>query len=125
MKKAAGTRSCRACGCTDLDCGACIERTGKACHWVEPDLCSACAELGYNTLIKVKRGNDNIATARVGGRTYRASCTAGDREACVRLAEKVALAVRAESGRVERYKTLSLHRGRAALYLTFRTGGAA
>jgi len=35
---------CRVCGCTDGDCSGCIERTGNACHWVEPDLCSACAE---------------------------------------------------------------------------------
>lgn len=34
---------CRVCGCTDLDCRGCIERTGKACHWVEANLCSACA----------------------------------------------------------------------------------
>lgn len=36
---------CRKCGCTDLDCSGCIERTGAPCHWVEPDLCSACLEL--------------------------------------------------------------------------------
>jgi hypothetical protein len=36
-------RSCRICGCTDLDCSVCIERTGEPCHWVEEDLCSACA----------------------------------------------------------------------------------
>jgi hypothetical protein len=33
---------CRVCGCTDDDCRGCIERTGKPCWWVEPDLCSAC-----------------------------------------------------------------------------------
>lgn len=37
-------RRCRVCGCTDDDCSQCIERTGAPCHWVEPDLCSACAE---------------------------------------------------------------------------------
>ena len=31
---------CRVCGCTDR--WACNTPTG-ACHWVEPDLCSACA----------------------------------------------------------------------------------
>ncbi len=36
-------RSCRVCGCTDDDCRQCIARTGRPCHWVEPDLCSACA----------------------------------------------------------------------------------
>lgn len=33
---------CRVCGCTDDNCSACVERTGDACYWVEPDLCSAC-----------------------------------------------------------------------------------
>jgi hypothetical protein len=37
-------RRCRVCGCTDDDCTQCIERTGEPCHWVEPDLCSACTE---------------------------------------------------------------------------------
>ncbi len=37
-------RRCRVCGCTDLDCRGCIERTGEPCHWVEQDLCSACVE---------------------------------------------------------------------------------
>lgn len=35
-------RACRVCGCTDLDCSGCIERTGKPCYWVDDDLCSAC-----------------------------------------------------------------------------------
>jgi hypothetical protein len=35
-------RRCRVCGCTDEDCTRCVIRTGRACHWVEPDLCSAC-----------------------------------------------------------------------------------
>lgn len=34
---------CRICGCTDLDCSGCIERTGSPCYWVSPGLCSACA----------------------------------------------------------------------------------
>lgn len=37
-----GVRACRKCGCTDLDCSGCWQRTGFACYWVEPDLCSAC-----------------------------------------------------------------------------------
>ena len=36
-------RRCRACGCWDLDCSGCVARTGLPCHWVEKDLCSACA----------------------------------------------------------------------------------
>lgn len=35
--------ACRVCGCTDKDCSGCIARTGRPCHWVERDLCSACA----------------------------------------------------------------------------------
>jgi hypothetical protein len=35
-------RTCRRCGCTDADCSGCVARTGKPCHWVEVDLCSAC-----------------------------------------------------------------------------------
>ncbi len=35
--------SCRKCGCTDQNAQGCIERTGKACHWTRPGLCSACA----------------------------------------------------------------------------------
>ncbi len=36
-------RKCRICGCTDDDCSQCIAKTGEPCHWVEPNLCSACA----------------------------------------------------------------------------------
>lgn len=35
-------RSCRVCGCTDTNCRGCVERTGRACHWIAGDLCSAC-----------------------------------------------------------------------------------
>jgi hypothetical protein len=38
---------CRVCGCHDLDCSRCIERTGEPCSWVEPSLCSACAEVSF------------------------------------------------------------------------------
>ncbi len=34
--------ACRVCGCTEDNCRQCIERTGDACTWMEPDLCSAC-----------------------------------------------------------------------------------
>lgn len=42
VKKSSAPSSCRVCGCTDDDCSACIKRTGEACSWMEPDLCSAC-----------------------------------------------------------------------------------
>lgn len=35
-------RLCLKCGCTDYDCRHCIEKTGRPCHWVAKDLCSAC-----------------------------------------------------------------------------------
>jgi Domain of unknown function (DUF4326) len=35
-------RSCRVCGCTDLNCIQCIQRTGVPCSWAEIDLCTAC-----------------------------------------------------------------------------------
>jgi hypothetical protein len=37
-------RRCRECGCTDMDCSDCVERTGVPCYWIEADLCSACAK---------------------------------------------------------------------------------
>lgn len=39
-----GVRTCRVCRCTDDDCRQCVEKTGRPCHWVEPDLCSACVQ---------------------------------------------------------------------------------
>ena len=42
-----GEPRCRVCGCTDLDCSPCVERTGQPCFWIEPDRCSACA--GHDT----------------------------------------------------------------------------
>jgi PRTRC genetic system protein E len=35
---------CRECGCTEDNCTQCVEKTGKPCHWVETDLCSACVK---------------------------------------------------------------------------------
>lgn len=36
-------RVCRVCGCTNDNCIQCVRKTGRPCHWVEDDLCSACA----------------------------------------------------------------------------------
>lgn len=35
---------CRACGCTDDDCSACIEATGQRCSWADEQhtLCTRC-----------------------------------------------------------------------------------
>jgi hypothetical protein len=46
-------RTCRVCGCTDDNCQQCIEKTGQACHWVEKDLCSACAPGGTVDMIVI------------------------------------------------------------------------
>jgi hypothetical protein len=35
-------RICRVCGCSELD--ACVGPRATGCHWVEHDLCSACAD---------------------------------------------------------------------------------
>jgi hypothetical protein len=43
-KPASQQRACRECGCTENDCSGCIARTGAPCHWIEADLCSACAD---------------------------------------------------------------------------------
>lgn len=40
--RCAAVATCRGCGCTDADCRQCVAKTGEPCHWVEPDLCSAC-----------------------------------------------------------------------------------
>lgn len=39
-------RACRVCGCTQNN--ACVI-AGVPCHWVEPNLCSACAP-GINSM---------------------------------------------------------------------------
>lgn len=36
-------KMCMKCGCTDDNCIACIQKTGQPCHWISPNLCSACA----------------------------------------------------------------------------------
>lgn len=37
-------RKCIVCDCTESNCRQCIEKTGDACYWIDPDLdiCSAC-----------------------------------------------------------------------------------
>lgn len=35
-------RTCRHCGCTDMDCSQCIELTGQPCSWADDDVCSTC-----------------------------------------------------------------------------------
>lgn len=42
------TRKCRVCGCSDENCAVCVARTGAPCHWVEPNLCSACVGQGVD-----------------------------------------------------------------------------
>ena len=52
---------CRECGCTDDDCQQCIEKIGHPCHWVEPDLCSAC-KYGVSSLINHKSSKMKFTT---------------------------------------------------------------
>lgn len=42
-------RACRVCGCTEDDCSGCVARTGEACSWAEPDLCTACVPAGVRS----------------------------------------------------------------------------
>ncbi|WP_395736317.1 hypothetical protein [Prosthecobacter sp.] len=84
--------TCRLCGCTETDCRGCIARTGKACHWVEPDLCSACQGA---VLILVDVRNHGDAYRAVGRRTAkgtieaRCSCTGGSLHAAYNCAQKL------------------------------------
>lgn len=120
MKAKADVRRCRICGCTDDDCSGCLGRTGVRCSWVAADLCSACVSPGFSTEVRIKRGDANIASARVGGKTYRCSATCGELEAAAGLAHKVALAVGAESARICGYKCLSVVAARAVLVVVMR-----
>jgi hypothetical protein len=47
-------RTCRVCGCSDMDCRQCIEKTGQPCYWVEADLCSACEPVQQKPKPKAK-----------------------------------------------------------------------
>jgi hypothetical protein len=76
-----GVQRCRVCDCTDADCSQCVARTGRPCHWVEDDLCSACRD-GWNGVIRVKRGNTTIASVRIGRKTLRASTTGNEEWGC-------------------------------------------
>lgn len=57
--------TCRICGCTDHDCTWCVVLTDEPCHWVEPDLCSACASFGTRDEIAAYfRGRQALQMAR-------------------------------------------------------------
>lgn len=49
---------CKVCGCTSNNCAQCIAKTGKPCHWIAPNLCSACKDesliIQSNKSIKMK-----------------------------------------------------------------------
>lgn len=59
---------CRTCGCTDDDCSGCIERTGEPCHWVEPDLCSACIGIKITTKVSLASASVKITTRTARGK---------------------------------------------------------
>lgn len=50
----AAERTCRICGCTDHHCRQCVESTGGPCSWVEPNLCSACADFYADFTVTIK-----------------------------------------------------------------------
>lgn len=52
VKQKLSIRTCRVCGCNDLDCTQCIEKTGRPCTWVEEDLCSACVNTAREKPVK-------------------------------------------------------------------------
>lgn len=51
--------TCRVCGCTDLNCEQCVDRTGGPCSWAAEDLCSACDALPEKVLAYVEPLNDD------------------------------------------------------------------
>jgi len=50
---------CMFCGCVDIDCTQCIEKTGKACYWVDDThtVCSACSDLKNTSKAKYQVGD--------------------------------------------------------------------
>ncbi len=63
-------RTCRICGCTDDDCSQCIEKTGVPCHWVEKDLCSACADSESDLTIQLEDCT-NVLLAEIGDMRFK------------------------------------------------------
>jgi hypothetical protein len=52
--KGTKVRTCRACGCTDVN--ACLnDGTGQPCHWVAEDLCSACGDESHGKRLRATR----------------------------------------------------------------------
>lgn len=82
-----GVRRCRVCGCTDDDCRQCIAVTGRPCHWVAPDLCSACvlpaepstppAAIGDQAKFRFRRVGTRRPGQRKRGRRTAAAAAAG------------------------------------------------
>jgi hypothetical protein len=58
-------RFCRVCGCDDLH--ACVSDAGVPCHWVEDDLCSACAFKGQRVQIYTEAQASAYLRGRKGG----------------------------------------------------------
>lgn len=50
---------CMFCGCVDTDCTQCIEKTGKACYWIDDThtVCSACSDLKNTSKAKYQVGD--------------------------------------------------------------------
>jgi len=54
--------TCRVCGCDDMH--ACVVRR-VPCHWVEDDLCSACAGMNKGARRRRRRAENRARKARV------------------------------------------------------------
>lgn len=79
----------------------------------------------YSARVNIKRGNTNIASCRIGERTWRASSTCSEIAAALRLAEKAGLELHADSAAIDGLRVVSMFAAIATLRLTFQEGGAA
>lgn len=79
--------TCRVCKCTEFNCTQCIEKTGSACHWVEKDLCSACAP-GKDIKVVDKRQTETINNNDMNFFQQLAHAGAGKVDLTIRIMQK-------------------------------------
>ena len=50
---------CKLCGCTDLDCSQCVDKTGVPCFWMDEDkdICSACVYRDHSMTVLMNLAN--------------------------------------------------------------------
>lgn len=76
---------CRVCGCTDMDCRRCVERTGEPCSWVFANLCSACTpsvELEVMPVAQVLCPSDGYRYVMKTQQEFAITVWIGDNQAC-------------------------------------------